>query len=250
MARAARVFRWTRPGADEPALTAQPRRTAGFDATALVVGLGRDDVRPRIQVGTRRSQRGNERGEGGGQPEVADVVFAQVADVAVADEPLRLDAARPERGSVEVQAKIANRVVANVRGELATRYTWRDKKIDVLVRSVDTRQSSIEEIRRLIVNPMSDRPVTLDAVADVNVSQGPSEIRRVAQERPIRAVVSTSAPYVEGNRLYYVTAECQLRSLDTRFEDAIVRGPGDQKTKLKALSTLLRDFLDTDTLGR
>ena len=48
---------------------------------------------------------------------------------------------------------IANRVVANVRGELATRYTWRDKKIDVLVRSVDTRQSSVEEIRRLIVNP-------------------------------------------------------------------------------------------------
>jgi outer membrane protein assembly factor BamB len=27
---------------------------------------------------------------------------------------------------------------------------------------------------------------------------------------------TTSAPYVEGNRLYYVTAECQLRSLDTR----------------------------------
>ena len=78
---------------------------------------------------------------------------------------------------------IANRVVANVRGELATRYTWRDKKIDVVVRSVDTRRSSIEEIRRLIVNPTSDRPVTLDAVAEVKISQGPAEIRRVAQER-------------------------------------------------------------------
>jgi outer membrane protein assembly factor BamB len=32
---------------------------------------------------------------------------------------------------------------------------------------------------------------------------------------------TTSAPYVEGNRLYYVTAECQLRCLDTqRFHDA------------------------------
>jgi HAE1 family hydrophobic/amphiphilic exporter-1 len=78
---------------------------------------------------------------------------------------------------------IADRVVANVRGELATRYTWRDKKIDVLVRSVDTRQSSIDDIRRLIVNPASDRPVSLDAVADISVSQGPAEIRRVAQER-------------------------------------------------------------------
>ncbi len=78
---------------------------------------------------------------------------------------------------------IADRVVANVRGELATRYTWRDKKIDVLVRSVDTRQSSIGEIRRLIVNPNSARPVTLDAVADVRVANGPAEIRRVSQER-------------------------------------------------------------------
>ena len=34
---------------------------------------------------------------------------------------------------------IADRVVAKVRGELATRYTWRDRKIDVLVRSVDER---------------------------------------------------------------------------------------------------------------
>ena len=78
---------------------------------------------------------------------------------------------------------IADGVVANVRGELATRYTWRDKKIDVLVRSVDTRESSVEEIRSLIINPTSERPVTLDAVADVVVSRGPAEIRRVAQER-------------------------------------------------------------------
>ena len=32
---------------------------------------------------------------------------------------------------------------------------------------------------------------------------------------------TTSAPYVEGNRLYYVTAECQLRSLDRQSGDLI-----------------------------
>ena len=88
---------------------------------------------------------------------------------------------------------IADRVVANVRGELATRYTWRDKKIDVVVRSVDTRQSSIEEIRRLIVNPASDRPVSLDAVADIRIAQGPSEIRRAAQERV--AIITANVAY-------------------------------------------------------
>ena len=88
---------------------------------------------------------------------------------------------------------IADRVVANVRGELATRYTWRDKKIDVLVRSVDTRESSVEEIRRLIVNPASDRPVSLDAVANISISQGPAEIRRVAQERV--AIITANVAY-------------------------------------------------------
>ena len=37
---------------------------------------------------------------------------------------------------------------------------------------------------------------------------------------------TTSAPYVEANRLYYVTAECQLRSLDTQgFRDGENNGP-------------------------
>jgi outer membrane protein assembly factor BamB/HEAT repeat protein len=37
---------------------------------------------------------------------------------------------------------------------------------------------------------------------------------------------TTSAPYVEGNRLFYVTAECQLRSLDTQgFRDGENNGP-------------------------
>lgn len=88
---------------------------------------------------------------------------------------------------------IADRVVANVRGELATRFTWRDKKIDVLVRSVDTRQSSIEEIRRIIVNPASNRPVSLDAVADIRIAHGPSEIRRTGQERV--AIITASVAY-------------------------------------------------------
>ncbi len=113
-----------------------------------------------------------------------------------------------ERGNPEIQIEfdqeraaslglavrdIANRVVANVRGELATRYTWRDKKIDVLVRSVDTQESSVEEIRRLIVNPNSERPVTLDAVAEVRVAYGPAEIRRVAQERV--AIITANIAY-------------------------------------------------------
>ena len=44
--------------------------------------------------------------------------------------------------------EIADRVVSNVRGEVATRYRWQDKKIDVLVRSIDTRAASVDEVRQ------------------------------------------------------------------------------------------------------
>ena len=70
-----------------------------------------------------------------------------------------------------------------MRGELATRYTLQDKKIDVLVRSVDTRKASVDDLRKLIVNPTAERPVTLESVANISTSRGPSEVRRVAQER-------------------------------------------------------------------
>jgi HAE1 family hydrophobic/amphiphilic exporter-1 len=78
---------------------------------------------------------------------------------------------------------VADRVVNSVRGEVATRYKLRDKQIDVLVRSVDSRAASIEEVRNLIVNPGGEFPVPLSAVAEVKLAAGPSEVRRVGQER-------------------------------------------------------------------
>ncbi len=89
-----------------------------------------------------------------------------------------------------VVSEVADRVVKKVRGEIATRYTLRDRKIDVLVRNLEEQRSSVEDIRKLIVNPESDRPVTLDALADIEVGSGPSEVRRIAQERV--AVVSAN----------------------------------------------------------
>ncbi len=79
--------------------------------------------------------------------------------------------------------EIADRVVKKIRGEVATRYSWHDRKIDVLVRAREEDRTSIEDIRQLIINPESERPVPLEGVADIVVGIGPSEIRRVNQER-------------------------------------------------------------------
>jgi HAE1 family hydrophobic/amphiphilic exporter-1 len=79
--------------------------------------------------------------------------------------------------------EIAERVVSKVRGTVATRYSWHDRKIDVLVRAREKDRTSIASIKRMIVNPESERPVTLDEVANIVEDIGPGEIHRVGQER-------------------------------------------------------------------
>ena len=86
--------------------------------------------------------------------------------------------------------QIADQVVRQVRGEVATRYSFRDRKIDVLVRGREQDRGSVADIRRIIVNPQAERPVTLDAVAVVVETVGPSEIHRSDQTRV--AIVSSN----------------------------------------------------------
>jgi len=103
-----------------------------------------------------------------------------------------------ERGQPEVQIyfdqeraaalgltvkEISDQVVGKIRGRVATRYSWRDRKIDVLVRLSEDERQSIAAVRELIVNPESERPVPLSSVAEIRVAEGPSEIRRTDQER-------------------------------------------------------------------
>jgi HAE1 family hydrophobic/amphiphilic exporter-1 len=86
--------------------------------------------------------------------------------------------------------QIADVVVNKVRGSVATRYSFRDRKIDVLVRAQESDRASVEDIRRLIVNPGRGAPVELSAVAEVVSTTGPSEIHRVDQRRV--AIVSAN----------------------------------------------------------
>jgi HAE1 family hydrophobic/amphiphilic exporter-1 len=79
--------------------------------------------------------------------------------------------------------QVSDQVVGKLRGRVATRYSWRDRKIDVLVRLSEEERQSIDAVRNLIVNPESEHPVPLSAVAEIVVGEGPAEIRRSDQER-------------------------------------------------------------------
>ncbi|MGM0546460.1 MAG: efflux RND transporter permease subunit [Bacteroidota bacterium] len=101
---------------------------------------------------------------------------------------------RPKVASLGMQThEVANAVVNKVRGDVATRYSWRDQKIDVLVRAQKQDRSSIDDIRNLIVNPNSDAAIPLSSIAEVKTAVGPSEIRRTAQQRV--AIVSANLNY-------------------------------------------------------
>jgi len=142
---------------------------AGYDLERL--SLAANAVRDRMErSGAFRDIRSSIEG---GHPEI-QIIF---------------DQERASRLGLAVR-DIADRVVSNVRGDVATRYRLQEKKIDVLVRSVDTRAASIEEVRNLVVNPGSERPVPLSAVAEVRLATGPAEIRRANQERV--AVISAA----------------------------------------------------------
>ena len=134
--------------------------------------------------------------------------------------------------------QIADQVVRQVRGEVATRYSFRDRKVDVLVRGRETDRASVSDIRRIIVNPQSDRPVTLESVADVVETEGPSEIHRADQTRV--ALVSSNLRNVD---LGTAVAEVRQLVADNPLGTDIKLAFGGQSEELESsINSLLFAF--------
>ena len=89
--------------------------------------------------------------------------------------------------------QVSTLINAKVGGEVASQFNLDDRKIDILVRSLTTQRDSIEDIGRIIVNPGAQRAIALNAVADLSMSIGPSEVTRIGQERV--AVISANLAY-------------------------------------------------------
>jgi len=134
--------------------------------------------------------------------------------------------------------QIADAVVNKVRGSVATRYSFRDRKIDVLVRVQESERSSVDDIRRLIVNPTGGAPVELASVADVVSTTGPSEIHRADQRRV--AIVSANLREVD---LGTAIAEVQKMVADNPLgTDIDVRMGGQGEELDQSIRSLLFAF--------
>ena len=88
---------------------------------------------------------------------------------------------------------VAKRVAAYVGGELAGQYSVNDRKVDIRVRLSEQYRQTEQQLAQLIINPGSDKPLPLSAVAQVKRETGPSEITRIGQQRV--AVVSANLAF-------------------------------------------------------
>ena len=79
--------------------------------------------------------------------------------------------------------QVANIVRNKVRGDVATQFKQEDRRIDIRVKVRDIDKESIARLKRLNIHPGSRIPIPLESVADVQVQEGPSEIRRINQQR-------------------------------------------------------------------
>jgi HAE1 family hydrophobic/amphiphilic exporter-1 len=123
--------------------------------------------------------------------EVEAVLAAQVP--ALVDVRSSLQAGHPEIQVVYQRDRLAElglnlRSVADlvrnkVQGRTATAFRQEDQLIDIVVRLREQDRLGLEELRRLVVNPNGAVPIPLSAVATLTVTEGPSEIRRVDQQR-------------------------------------------------------------------
>ena len=130
---------------------------------------------------------------------------------------------------------VASIVRNKVRGDVATEFKEEDRRIDVLVRVRDADKETINNLRRLVINPGSSIPLSLESVADIIVNEGPSEIRRIDQQRT--AVVTAN---ISGRDLGSVSEEIfEIISIINMPDDFTFDLAGQNKEMETSLNSLM-----------
>jgi HAE1 family hydrophobic/amphiphilic exporter-1 len=134
-------------------------------------------------------------------------------------EGLRDIKASTEGGNPEVQIVFDRRRVAQlgmdvasigtvvrnkVMGEVSTELNRQDRKVDIRVRAREQDRQNIDDLKRLVINSEGQVPIQLATVADIKLERGPSEIRRIDQER-----VALVTANLKGRDLGSVSEEIQ-----------------------------------------
>jgi HAE1 family hydrophobic/amphiphilic exporter-1 len=130
---------------------------------------------------------------------------------------------------------VSRLVATKVGGEVASRFSIDDRKVDIMVRAMDEQRDSSDDIGQMIVNPGATTNIPLAAVATIENDIGPSQIKRVGQQR----VVVISANLAYGN-LGDAAAQAQSVIDDFRFPDGMVaRVTGQNEEMQQSFNSLV-----------
>jgi len=134
---------------------------------------------------------------------------------------------------------VASIVRNKVRGDVASEFKDEDRRIDILVRLREDDKKSLDDLRRLVINPNDPIPIPLQAVAEIRVNEGPSEIRRIDQQRT--AVITANVS--QGTNLSEVSEkifeEIRKLNLPDDFSYEIAGQNKEMATSLKSLMMAL-----------
>jgi HAE1 family hydrophobic/amphiphilic exporter-1 len=102
---------------------------------------------------------------------------------------------------------VAERVQSAILGNVPTRLREHERRIDIRIKIDEAKRESIDELRRLVINPDQKVPVTLTDIATLELVEGPAEITRVGG---VRAAVVTAD-----------VIESDLKSADTAIRASL-----------------------------
>ncbi|MGB3561610.1 MAG: efflux RND transporter permease subunit [Thermoanaerobaculia bacterium] len=130
---------------------------------------------------------------------------------------------------------VADTVRNKVQGEVATRFTEGDREIDIVVRSVEIGRASVDDVQNFIVAQRDGVPIYLKSVAQISLQEGPSEIRRIGQDRA--AVVSGN---LSGRDMGAVAQDVRETISEQVFPVGVTAAlSGQEEERAEALNSLL-----------
>ena len=159
-----------------------------------------------------------------------------------------------QRGNPEVQIYYDRRLISRyglnilnvasivrnkVRGDVATEFKEEDRRIDILVRLREKDKESIDDLKRIIINPQAIIPIPLQSVAEIRVHEGPSEIRRVDQQRTA-VITGNLLPEANLNEINQaIFQEIQQLDIPSDFSYELAGQNKEMETSLNSLMMAL-----------
>ena len=135
--------------------------------------------------------------------------------------------------------EIGSTVRRKVKGDIATRFSERDRKVDIRVRLREGDRSSLGDLRSLVVNSSEDAKIPLDYVGQIFESEGPAEIRRIGQSRA--AVVTANLAELDLGRATNSIADA-VEALEIPADISVEFG-GQQTEMDRSRQSLIRALL-------